>query len=815
DAVASAFRASIREHGPDSVAMYVSGQLLTEDYYAANKLMKGFIGSANIDTNSRLCMASSVAGHRRAFGSDTVPGTYRDLEHADLVVLVGSNLAWCHPVLFQRLLVARIERGTRIIVVDPRATATSDGADRHLAIAPGSDVAVFNGLLAHLVATGCVDEAYVAAHTAGFAEASAAARAQSLGDIARVSGVTAEELASFYAEFAATERVVTVYSQGVNQSSAGTDKVNAIINCHLATGRIGRPGMGPFSATGQPNAMGGRETGGLANMLAAHMDLDNSEHRGIVRTFWGAPALAERPGLKAVDLFEAVGDGRIKALWIMATNPVVSMPDADRVKAAIAACPFVAVSDVTKATDTAALAHVLLPATAWGEKNGTVTNSERVISRQRAFVPAPGEARPDWWQIAEVARRLGFAEHFDYAGPAAIFAEYAALTGADNAGRRDLDISVHAGIDSASYDRLEPFQWPQPAGGGPRETRFFAKGGFYTPDRRARFVATAYRAPACGTDARYPLALSTGRIRDQWHTMTRTGKTARLTAHIGEPFIDLHPQDAAAAGLAGAMIAIVESERGSILMRTVVTGRQAPGTAFAPMHWTNQQASRARVGSVIAAHPDPVSGQPELKHTPVAVRPFDATWYAFAVGIEPLQMPEADYAALARAPAGWRLELAGAAMPACFEAVARHLFGIADASTAELASYSDERLGQHRFALFAEGRLKGALFVAASPVAVSRTWATGLLGAEIGADERWRVLAGRPGRDRPDPGPIVCSCFAVGANEIASAARDGACRTVAAIGERLKAGTNCGSCRSEIGRVIAACSPAAELAAPA
>ena len=384
DLIASRFSSATRSTA-DSVAFYVSGQLLTEDYYVANKLMKGFIGSANIDTNSRLCMSSSVAGHKRAFGADIVPGIYEDLELADLVVLVGSNLAWCHPVLFQRLLAAKEKRGTRIVVIDPRATPTAEAANLHLPLAPGSDVALFNGLLKHLEANSAVDTGYVERHTSGFAEALSCAKASTIEEVVRQTDLSVKALLAFYDLVLRHERTVTVYSQGVNQSSAGTDKVNAIINCHLATGRIGRPGMGPFSVTGQPNAMGGREVGGLANMLAAHMELDNAGHRDLVQRYWKAPRIAAKPGLQAVDLFRAVGEGRIKALWIMATNPVDSMPQANDVRSALQRCPFVVVSDITAETDTAACADVLLPSLGWGEKDGTVTNSERRISASVRF----------------------------------------------------------------------------------------------------------------------------------------------------------------------------------------------------------------------------------------------------------------------------------------------------------------------------------------------------------------------------------------------------------------------------------------------
>src|SRR5918994_1185912 len=414
DLVARRFSETIAEHGPESVAFYGSGQLLTEDYYVANKLMKGFIGAANIDTNSRLCMASSVAGHIRAFGSDTVPGTYEDFYEADLVVLVGSNLTWCHPVLFQRVLAAQERRGTKIVVIDPRRTITAEAADLHLAVAPNSDVALFAGLLDHLDRIGMRDHDYVEGFTSGLEEALEAARACGFPGALNATGLPPERLHAFYTLWSQSERVVTAYSQGVNQSVVGTDKVNAITNCHLFTGRIGRVGMGPFSLTGQPNAMGGREVGGLANQLAAHMGFTPPEIDR-VRRFWKAPRMATHEGLKTVQMFEAVARGEIKALWVMGTNPAVSLPNADVVRDALKKLELFVVSENVISNDTVDVgAHVLLPAQAWGEKSGTVTNSERCISRQRAFLAAPGEAKPDWWIMGEVAKRLGFGAAFDF-----------------------------------------------------------------------------------------------------------------------------------------------------------------------------------------------------------------------------------------------------------------------------------------------------------------------------------------------------------------------------------------------------------------
>ncbi len=801
DLVARQFAETIRAHGPDSVAFYVSGQLLIEDYYVANKLMKGFIGSGNIDTNSRLCMASSVAGHRRAFGSDTVPGLYEDLELADLVVLTGSNLAWCHPVLFQRLIGARERRGTKIVAIDPRATATTEAADVHLSLAPGSDVPLFAGLLAHLAKAGRVDRPYVNAHTVGFGAALHEASRFDIDAAASATGIAASDLASFYDLFARTGRVVTVYSQGVNQSSAGTDKVNAILNCHLATGRIGKPGAGPFSVTGQPNAMGGREVGGLANMLAAHMEIENPEHRRIVQDFWDSPTIATKPGLKAVDLFRAVEEGRVKALWVIGTNPAATMPEADRVRAAICACPFVVVSDVCRETDTTALADVLLPSAAWGEKEGSVTNSERRISRQRAFLPPPGEALPDWRQISEVAKRMGFAEAFAYNGPAEIFAEYARLTAEENGGCRDLDLGALGHIGAKDYDALAPCQWPRPAGQEARETRFFADGRFYHPDGKARFIPTPFRELASPTSWRFPFVLNTGRIRDQWHTMTRTAKTPRLMAHVGEPFVEIHPADAAAIGVGPADLAEIESPHGRAVLRVVVTERQRQGSLFAPMHWTDQHASLGRVDALIGAAVDPVSGQSELKGAPVAARRFGAAWYGFVASIRAIARAEANYFATAIVKRGWRAELASLEAPADWSAFARRMLALGD--DADIIAYHDAAAGQRRFVAFEDGAFAGALFAAAGPVAVARSWIVERLGEPVPPSERLRLLTGRPGAETPDRGPTVCACFDVGRNQILEAAADlGEAATIAAIGARLRAGSNCGSCRGEIAKLI-------------
>ncbi|MEP4194726.1 MAG: molybdopterin-dependent oxidoreductase [Aliishimia sp.] len=773
DLVASKFSAAIAEHGPDSVAFYASGQLLTEDYYVANKLMKGFVGSANIDTNSRLCMASSVAGHKRAFGTDTVPGTYEDLEDADLIVLVGSNLAWCHPVLHQRIAAAKAARPhMRVVNIDPRKTATSALADTHLRIAPDGDVALFNGLLSYIAEHGAVDADYVTSHVNGFETTLIAANTTDTSE----SGLTTAELARFYALWTQTEKVVTIYSQGVNQSESGTDKVNAILNCHLATGRIGKVGCGPFSVTGQPNAMGGREVGGLANMLANHLELGREDHRAAVQDFWESPTICSQPGLKAVDLFKACAEGKIKALWVMSTNPAVSMPDAEAVAKAIANVPFVAVSDIMAHTDTGDLADVVLPAAGWGEKDGTVTNSERRVSRQRAFLPSPGLVRPDWRIISDVAARMGFADSFQYQSAADVFAEYIRLDQAVSKFPRDLDLSVFADAD---YAEMLPTQWPL------NGHRFFADGQFYHSDGKAQMVPIS--APVLSDPA---FTLNTGRNRDQWHTMTRTGKAPRLGAHLAEPYVELHPTDAAQLKIAAGDLIKLNNEFGAVLLRALVTERVAPGALFAPMHWTRQLTSRSTVNSVTSPRTDPVSGQPALKSTPIAAARFDAAWYGFIASATPLS-PMTPYAAVARTQTGWQMEMAGDVLSDDWRAEAVRLTGLPNA---ELALQEDKATQTVRVALSQDGTIVALFFAARRPVALSRTSAIAQIGSMA---TPLQALAGRMAADQPDPGITVCACFNVGRNSLLGAIASGA-NSVDALGAATCAGTNCGSCKPEL-----------------
>ncbi len=798
--VATGFARIIREHGPDAVAFYVSGQLITEDYYVANKLMKGFIGSANIDTNSRLCMSSAVAAHKRAFGEDLVPMCYEDLEIADLVVLVGSNTAWCHPVLYQRIAAAKEQRPElKVVVIDPRRTATCEIADLHLGIRSGCDVPLFNGLFAWLHAQGHMDAAFVESHTRDLDRTLVMAMntAGEIGAVANACGMEPKQVEAFYSLFAATPRVITAFSQGVNQSSSGTDKANSIINCHLLTGRIGKPGAGPFSLTGQPNAMGGREVGGLANQLAAHLDLEVPAHRQLVQEFWGSPAIASRPGYKAVDLFEAIHAGKVKAVWIMATNPVVSLPNANRVRAALERCELVVVSDCVAHTDTNALAHVLLPAAAWGEKDGTVTNSERRISRQRRFLDAPGLAQPDWWIVTEVAKRMGFADGFAYQSPQEIFIEHAALSGVGNGGSRAFDISGLSNLSAQQYDSLQPTQWPVPAGKVESSERLFTAGRFQYPDGRARFIATLPNAPVNATDEEYPFVLNTGRIRDQWHTMTRTAKAARLNAHLPEPFVEMHPDDALTAGVQEGGLVRVSTRWGRLVARSRFAAESRRRMIFVPIHWSGAFSSDARVGALVNPVVDPVSGEPEFKHTPARVAPFVVAWHGFALSRRPLDMQDTTWWTHVRGEQFLRYELAGRRMFGNWSPWARRLLRVD--SPGDWIDYADSGNGSYRAAHLVDGRMDACLFISPRPDLPSRAWLAGLFAREqLEAAERQALLIGRPTDASVDSGPVVCSCHGVGRNTLRAAIEKGRLTSVREIGQKLKAGTNCGSCIPEL-----------------
>jgi assimilatory nitrate reductase catalytic subunit len=777
DHVAQRFAATIAEYGPDSVAFYASGQMLTEDYYVANKLMKGFIGTANIDTNSRLCMASAVAAHVRAFGEDVVPCSYDDLDATDLIVLVGSNTAWCHPVIWQRIEAARAARGTKLVVIDPRRTETAERADLHLAIAPDSDVALFTGLLAHMRSSWRLDGKALAERVSvpdGFWKTLPNPNA------ARTCDLAPADLQAFYDLFADHPRTITLFSQGVNQSTSGTDKANAIINLHLATGRIGKPGAGPFSITGQPNAMGGREVGGLASTLAAHMGFSEAE-RDRAQRFWQSPTICPGPGLKAVDMFEAMAQGRIKAVWIMATNPAVSMPDARRARVALANCPFVVVSDCIAETDTLRFAQVKLPALGWGEKDGTVTNSERRISRQRAFLAPPGEARADWWAIAEVAQRMGFAG-FDYPTAASVFREFAAQTGFENGGTRMLDMSDQATISDADYAAMAPFQW---GGASP-----FAERAFPTPDGKAQLVPVVH-TPRDDASRAYPLRLNTGRYRDQWHTMTRTGLSPKLSQHRREPLVEVHPDTARRLGLTDGTLARVETPNGTSIFRAAITPDQRRRELFVPIHWTDQTSAGGRAGLLPGKDRDPVSGQPGFKNTPARAGPYKPDWTGFFVSRERPSAPDCAYWTRVRSAHGWLIELAGEGDPAVLTTLL---------PAGERAEMIDARRGVVRAAVVADGQLQAALFVSRGAGLPPRDWLLDQLGVPDASS--FEVLAGRPATPALDRGPIVCVCFDVGLNTLLAAITGERLVSLEAVGAALNAGTNCGSCRPAIVKLL-------------
>lgn len=804
DAVADGFRSIIDEHGPESVALYVSGQLLTEDYYVANKLMKGYFGTGNIDTNSRLCMSSAVAGHNRAFGADVVPGNYEDIEAADLVVITGSNLAWCHPIVYQRLVDAKKQRpDLQVVVIDPRGTATCDIADQHLALKPGTDVALFNGLFTFLHQQGYADGEYVAEKTQGLPDALKSG-ATSVENAAQTCGLSIAEVSGFYKLFARTEKVVTIFSQGVNQSSAGSDKVNSIINCHLLTGRIGRVGMGPFSITGQPNAMGGREVGGLANMLAAHMSLANDDHRALVQEFWQSPAIADKPGLKAVELFDAIHAGKIKAVWIMATNPVVSLPNASHVREALEHCELVVVSDIREGTDTGQMADILLPATGWAEKDGTVTNSERRISRQRGFLPPAGEAKADWWIICEVAKRLGF-DGFNFQSAAEIFDEHARLSAFRNSDEdtlRAFDIGGLAGLSNEEYDEHAPVQWPVPKHDSSQSgTERLCTQRFYTPNHRARFVPVSFRPPANAPDGDYPFILNSGRIRDQWHTMTRTGLAPKLSNHLPEPFIDIHPRDALLCGVREGDLARISSAWGCVVLRICFNREMQRGQVFVPIHWNNQTASDARIGKLVNPATCPVSGEPEFKHTPVRVEPFVVDWHGFILSRSAINTNELAWWTVARGEQFARYELAGRNRQADWGAWARNILAADD--DADIIEYQDTSASLYRAALVVNGAMEACIFVSPNPDLPSREWLASLFGkAELDQRDRMSLLVGRPSDPNADTGPTVCSCFGIGRNTIERNIREQGLKTPEEIGQCLKAGTNCGSCVPELRKIL-------------
>jgi len=820
--IAKKFQQCIDQYGRDSIAFYVSGQLLTEDYYVVNKFVKGYFGTANIDTNSRLCMSSAVAAHKRVFGEDIVPASYEDFEHTDMVVLVGSNTAWCHPVLYQRIMKAKEQRNLFVVVVDPRFTSTCEAADLHLPILPGQDVALFNGLLQYLWKNGHADQKFIAQYTQGLEQTLVQSETESsIEAVAQRTGITADKLRNFYEKFAQTEKVMTLFSMGVNQSSQGVNKANSISNCHLLTGKIGKLGAAPFSMTGQPNAMGGREVGGLANMLAAHLELENESHQQLVQNFWKSPYIAKQAGLKAVDLFQAVESGKIKAIWIMATNPVVSLPDANQVKRALEKCDFVVVSEICQNTDTTQYADVLLPALGWGERDGTVTNSERRISRQRAFLDIPGQAKADWWAISQVAQKMGFSG-FYFNNSHDIFLEHARLSAEQNSHLsqrsetpyfRYFNLKGLTDLSLAEYNELKPVQWPVWSKDQADDlvTRLYSQGQFSHADGKAKFIAVSAVDPVYPICSEFPLILNTGRIRDQWHTMSRTGLSANLSTHRAEPYCEIHPHDALKYGIKDDELVEVKSRWGNCVLRAMVSDNIRRGQVFAPIHWNDQVASDARIGKIVNPVVDAISGEPEFKHTPVLIQPFHIQWqgvFYVRQGFEKTVQSSIEnmvWWVKITTTKALRYELADRQKFAHTTEHLKELFPFQDESF-EWLNLEDQTAHISHTVVLKEGHLIASLYIAPKALLPDRDWIANLFKRErLSAMHRKALLAGQPMSMVNNEGPLVCSCFKVGKNRIIETIKTKNIMDEKQITACLKAGGNCGSCLPEIRGLIKAC----------
>ena len=826
DACADTFARVIREHGPDAVGFYISGQLLTEDYYVFNKLVKGLIGTNNVDTNSRLCMSSAVAGYKQTLGADAPPTCYEDLDLADVMLIAGSNMAFAHPVLYRRVEEAKAKKGDglKIIVVDPRKTDTAREADLHLQILPGTDIALFNAMLNALLWEGLTDAAYIAAHTAGFDALKEAVRDMTPAAAARICGVPEAHIRQAALWFGRAKGALSLYCQGLNQSAHGTHNNAALINLHLATGQIGKPGAGPFSLTGQPNAMGGREVGGLANLISAHRDMNNPAHRAEVARLWGVDEVPATPGKTAVEMFEAVGSGKIKALWIACTNPAQSMPDLHAVRAALDTAEMVVVQEAFNNTDTVAYADVLLPASTWGEKHGTVTNSERRITHVSPALPPPGEARHDWDICIEFAKRLGerlgkgelARRLFDYASPETIWNEHRESTRG-----RDLDIT---GLSYAMLASQGPQQWPLPEGAAGGKQRLYADGRYPTADGRARFVVTPHQGVREPVSANYPIALTTGRLRDHWHGMSRTGLVARLFSHVEEPLLSMAGADLARRGLKTGDLAEVSAKRGNFVVRVEASDTVRLGQAFMPMHWGGQFMRGLGVNAITSPAFDPYSKQPELKAAAIEVKPAKLPHrvvamrrYADAAGAARLTeqlkpvLQQFDYATLTLAGRDEVLvTLRGYAAAPIAQAVLDNLDQLLDLTeTARVMRYVDARRGVEKAARIDDGMMTS---VCLSGETAAADWIKNMMleRASMEAVRPW-ILApvSAPPQGSLSRGMIVCNCLNVSESEIRADAAAGL--DFAACQDKRKCGTSCGSCVPEVRRIISQTALAASL----
>ncbi|MCR9936132.1 molybdopterin-dependent oxidoreductase [Vibrio antiquarius] len=787
DLIAQEIHQAKAEFGPDSVAMYVSGQLLTEDYYVANKLMKGYVGSANIDTNSRLCMSSAVAAHVRAFGEDVVPVNYDDIDNTELLIICGANTAWTHPVLFRRVQQARENNpNLKLVVIDPRETVTAQQADLHLPIKNDGDVSLFNGLLKFLIEQQCIDSEYINSHTDGF-DALAEEVFDLRYDVTNLTssiGISEEKLTTFFQWFAQSPTAITLFCQGVNQAENGVDKGNAIINAHLASGKIAKSGCGPFSITGQPNAMGGREVGGLANQLAVHRAFD-SESIKQVQAFWDSPEIATKPGLKAVELFEAVERGEIKVLWIMATNPVVSLPDNQMVKRALEACPFVIVSDITAESDVAKYADVLLPAVGWGEKQGMVTNSERRMSRQRQFQVPPGEAKPDWWAISQVGQALCELEKaqngFAFTSEHAVFREYAAMTGMNADSPLKLDLSQHANLTEQEYEEWVPTQW-----GGERP---FADGIYSHPDGKARFVVTSELPQRLERAKGW--WLNTGRQRDQWHTMTRTGHIAHLAASELEPTVYMNTLSATQNRLkSGQLIKLFQpTSNTGIYAKVAIDEGLGFQELFMSMHWAGRYGGESSVNAIVNSVKDPISGQPAFKSSYVEVQDAAVKTYGMFIGTQ-FDSGKFLYSAFqAESNLGiWRFAHDKRPKKQSFCRTEKSRRITIDIAQGWLAVDYD-LVGDVRI-------IRSVLVVSSEPIQTDYTNFTHLIGKPMELSQLLTITQSQ------SSAKLVCSCFRVTDKQIHDAMEKQDCTSLTQLQNKLKCGTNCGSCVSQIKQMV-------------
>tara|TARA_R110002020_G_scaffold225292_1_gene435410 strand:+ start:3083 stop:5782 length:2700 start_codon:yes stop_codon:yes gene_type:complete len=803
---AQVFWQTIAEHGPDSVAFYISGQLLTEDYYAFNKLARALVATNNIDSNSRLCMSSAVVGYKRSLGADAPPCSYEDIEQSDCLLIVGSNMAYAHPVLFRRLEQAKADKpDMRIIVVDPRRTDTCDIADMHLAVQPGTDVALFHGILHILMWEGWLDRRFIDEHTGGFDELKALVRDYTPEMVSGICGIRQDDLQSVARMIGTAPSFLSLWCMGLNQSSAGSAKNSALINLHLATGQIGKPGSGPFSLTGQPNAMGGRETGSLSNLLPGHREAANAEHRDEVAEYWGVDSLPGNVGLSAVELFEGVRQGKIKALWIACTNPAQSMPDQTLIHEALAACPFVVVQEAFATTETCHYADLLLPAASWGEKAGSVTNSERRISRVRSAVAAPGEARPDWAIVCDLATRLeaqlrpGQPSLFDFDSPQSLFDEYRGLTAG-----RDLDYSS---LSYALIDELGPQQWPFDAATQKGTARLYADNRFPTEDGRARFIAESYLPHKEQRDARFPLTLNTGRLRDQWHGMSRTGTAAQLFGHVEQAQISLHPDDLRSRRLVDGQLVQVKSRRGELILPVLADEQIRPGQAYIPMHWGNRFLKGLGVNVLTQPLFDPLSKQPELKQAGINIKPVVFPWELFVLVEDDVQQRFTALREHCEELAFASFSLAGRDRPALLIRAAHRnapdadwlakLDSLLDLHSGPVLIYDDPRRAIGKRVRIEEGRITAIRLTGET---AARDWlrAVWQSGEADAALRRWFLapLSTPPGGAAGCVDRTLCNCMNVSQSRIQAGIERGL--DLQGLKTELGCGTECGSCVPEI-----------------